>query len=303
MSPWLSPLVLSLSLLSAVTVQAQEAAESDESGETEILARINGMRNAAGAPALERDQRLDAAARTHSADMAWHGMLSHVSPRTGSPSDRVRATGLEPQVLGENVAQGADALDAHRSLVGSDAHRANMLNERFTHVGISVVPGEDGVYVTEVFAALEVPEEDVAAEEPEPPTRSAPGPVAPWTGDDASAEAPPSERGPAASAPAPAGAPGFQAPPATGERRVAGYWVHANGRWWYYPLPPDARPGQQLQPSPNVQGPPPGHHHAPGYRVQPYARGYRPGYRVYAAPRPPPLGWSPRRRYWHWRAY
>lgn len=33
------------------------------------------------------------------------------------------------------------------------------------------------------------------------------------------------------------------------QRNVAGYWVQAGGRWWYYPVPPNAQPGQTLTPS------------------------------------------------------
>ncbi len=308
------------------------AQDSDAAGEAEILARINAMRNAAGLGALERDARLDAAARTHSADMAWHSMLAHVSPRTGDPSDRVRAAGLEPEALAENIAQAADAVAAHQSLVASERHRANMMSDRFTHIGISVMPADGAVFVTEVFASIEeapaeqapppavAPAPDAidpwADGDAEPPAAPAPAPVPerqaidPWAGRDTGppAAAPPApapgHAGAVEAQPLPPDAPTFQAPPQQGERRVAGYWVFAQGRWWYYPLPPDARPGQVLQPAPGVTGPPPGTYRQPGYRVYPYPQGYRQGYRYYGGPppAPPAFGWSPRRRYEYWRA-
>ncbi len=43
-----------------------------------------------------------------------------------------------------------------------------------------------------------------------------------------------------------------------GHRNVAGYWVHQNGRWWYFPVPRNARPGMLLDPDLSAQGPPPG---------------------------------------------
>jgi uncharacterized protein YkwD len=35
----------------------------------------------------------------------------------------------------------------------SEGHRANLLNDRFTLIGIGIVPGEDGfLYITQEFA-------------------------------------------------------------------------------------------------------------------------------------------------------
>lgn len=293
------PLIAALTLFLASATAVAQDASTDAAGEDEILGRINAMRNSAELAPLARDARLDAAARTHSADMAWHGMLAHVSPRTGDPSARVQAAGVQPRALAENVAQGADALDAHRRLVASEAHRTNMMNPRYTHVGLAVVAGESGVYVTEVFAELDAPAEAPPAAEEAPAVT--PEDVEPWSEEAGDVAAPP--------APAPGGeveaaplpdAPTVTAPaPAPGERRVAGYWVHANGRWYYYPLPPGAQPGQVLQPAPGVTTPPPHvyQQQRPGYRVYNQPHG---GYRVYGGP-PPPFGWSPRRQYWRWR--
>ena len=78
-------------------------------------------------------------------------------------------------------------------------------------------------------------------------------------------------------------------------RRVAGYWIFHGQRWWYFPVPPRAVPGQILHPDPNIQGPP------PGYRpVQPRRPLVRP------AQPPPPVRYRtqprPTRRgtvYWY----
>ena len=285
---------------------APEDADTDASGESEIHARINAMRSAAGLGVLERDERLDSAARTHSADMAWHSMLDHVSPRTGDPSARVRAAGVTPQVLAENIAQAGDAMEAHRRLVASEAHRANILSPRFTHIGISVVEGEGGVYVTEVFAQLEAPAvQEEAAAPPAPPVVGPPE-LAPDVEVEAGVEVD-AHAGEAVEAPLPSDAPVVRVPE-PGERRVAGYWVHAQGRWWYYPLPPDAQPGQVLTPDPNVTGAPPAAatYRQPRYHVYqnpapPRTVYVQPHGRVYSGP-PPAFGWSPRRHYWRWRA-
>src|SRR5690242_10584621 len=102
-------IVAGLLLLTGVA----SAQDVDEAGERDMLARINAMRNAAGLGTLERESHLDAAARTHSADMAWNDFLDHVSPRTGDPGARVRAAGLTPNEMAENVAVHRSTLDAY----------------------------------------------------------------------------------------------------------------------------------------------------------------------------------------------
>jgi len=118
--------------------------------------------------------------------------------------------------------------------------------------------------VTQVFAELP---DDEGEPEPEaaPPADTEPPVVA----------APPVEASPAEASPSVA-ARRVRASPAVAvaQPRVAGYWVHSHGQWYYYPLPPDARPGQQLVPTHTRPG-------TPGYVVGGYRyHGYRPGYRV-----------------------
>jgi hypothetical protein len=315
-----------ISVLFVLLASASAAAqEEDHDGEEQMLARINAMRNAASLGTLTREPRLDAAARTHSADMAWSDTLDHVSPRTGDPGTRVRAAGITPGEMAENVALHTTTMDAHQSLLESDAHRANLMNPAYTHIGLSSIRGARGMYVTQVLANLTpasppvVPAPMPVPGTPSPPVAPAPSvPSAPSLPPPAQLDpnvvAPPSPGGlPAPSvAPVP-GAPGSAAAPipqtATrsyggtagrigGPGPTVGYWVWSNGRWWYYPVPPGAVAGQRLQPDPSVQGPPPGY----GWN------GPGPGTRVAPPPRPadprgsPPFGWSPRRQYrrWYW---
>ncbi len=74
---------------------------------------------------------------------------------------------LDAQTVGENVAMNADVDDAHRRLMNSSGHRANILNPAFTVVGVGVYRQADGTYfVTEDFV------------EPRPaPAPSAPAPA------------------------------------------------------------------------------------------------------------------------------
>lgn len=255
---------LALAASSGLVLAPAAQAQDDAAGLEQMLTRINQMRSAAGVGTLARDARLDAAAQAHSADMAANDMLEHVSPRTGDPTARVAAAGLASVQVAENIALNADVLAAHAALVSSDAHRANLMNPALTHIGIAAARSSRGVYVTQVFAALAgAAAADVAALPP--PAVVAPAEVA------AAAPAAPTEQ---AAAPAPAvavPAPQVAVPAQPGARRVAGYWVFSQSRWWYYPLPADARPGQVLQAAQLPPGAAP-----PGYGPQGAAGQSRP---------------------------
>ena len=323
-----SSLLLSLVALLALPLGAA-AQDFDTSGEQSMLARINAMRAADGLAPLDRDQALDAAARAHCVDMAAQRQLTHVSESSGTPADRVSAAGVEAQTIAENVALHRTAEEAHQALLASDAHRANMMGPSHTHVGIAALRSDHGVYVTQVFAALPQPEaappeappaEVVPAmpapsvEESQPEVLQAPPPAAPAPVFAPQLTAPqttaPQARAP--QAPQPQAAPQAPQPQATYaaqagsggtvviERRagrVAAYWVYGSGRWWYYPMPPGAQPGQQLQVDRSVQGPPPGFPAHPRGQAQaqpaprpaaPYATPYYPQPQPYV--QPPPRG-------------
>jgi uncharacterized protein YkwD len=67
--------------------------------------------------------------------------------------------GLPWRVLGENVGVSAATSDPllglHDAFVSSPDHLRNLLEPRFSHMGVGVAVGPDGrVWVAEVFAAL-----------------------------------------------------------------------------------------------------------------------------------------------------
>jgi uncharacterized protein YkwD len=121
-----------------------------------MLELLNRARARAGVRALVRAPALDAIAQAHSADMAQNQFVGHQSPRTGGPDDRVRASGVRILLIGENVAQATSPEVAHRMLMDSPGHRQNILDPRFTHVGIGTVVRPDhrppSISVTELFS-------------------------------------------------------------------------------------------------------------------------------------------------------
>ena len=82
---------------------------------------------------------------------------------------------------------------------------------------------------------------------------------------------------------------------------VAGYWVHQQGRWWYFPVPAGAQPGQLILPDPSMEGPPPGYENGVQPQPMPGAQRVRPRRRV-VRPRGRTGVLSPRRGgtiYWY----
>jgi hypothetical protein len=127
-----------------------------------LFALVNGERAAAGLPALVRRAEVDAIATSHSTAMAARGDIYHndlyFSPATHQA--------LGASYLGENVAMNRSIEDMHRRLMLSPHHRDNILDRRFTQIGVAVAAAPDGVlYATEDFV--------------QPKTAAAPKPAAP----------------------------------------------------------------------------------------------------------------------------
>jgi uncharacterized protein YkwD len=101
--------------------------------------------------------------------MARTRTFAHVLPSDGSVSDRLDRAGYARRVAGENIGLSATALDAHEAVASSPAHLANLLDPRYTRLGLGAAPGEspeggDAVYLTEVLATPIVGSRDPAAE-------------------------------------------------------------------------------------------------------------------------------------------
>ncbi|MEZ4267140.1 MAG: CAP domain-containing protein [Myxococcota bacterium] len=119
----------------------------------ELIARD---RAEAGLTPVGRDEELDRVARAHSADMAHHHFFAHVSPQTGSVSDRLRAARYRSLMHAENIARNGTLYDAQAGLMRSLGHRRNILSPDASRVGIGVAEtGRDGAHqwvLTQVFA-------------------------------------------------------------------------------------------------------------------------------------------------------
>ncbi|GAU66517.1 RNA polymerase ECF-type sigma factor [Streptomyces sp. NBRC 110611] len=122
--------------------------------EEQATALVNQRRAQAGCGPLRIDRRLRDAAQRHSAAMAARGFYGHDAPDGTDPGERMSAAGYSWSSWGENLHRGPrTAAAAVRDWMSDAAHRDNLLDCRFTVVGIGVVHGAGGPWWTQDLAA------------------------------------------------------------------------------------------------------------------------------------------------------
>jgi len=115
--------------------------------ESAFANKINAARRASGKSALILDPELSQAARSHTYGMAQRTLLYH------TPSDRLRWKVTNWTMLGENVGVGGSPDSLHAAFMNSPAHRDNILQGAFVHVGIGTVREGGRMWVTVIFEA------------------------------------------------------------------------------------------------------------------------------------------------------
>lgn len=132
-----------------------------------LLDLANAERRQAGLGPLAWRDDAAAIAVAHSQRMAAAGDLFH----NDAYFTAATRTLLNASALGENVAYNGSVDDAHRRLMASPGHRANLLDRRFSAAGMGVVLAPDGRY----FATQNFLQAAAAAPSPRPAaTRAAP---------------------------------------------------------------------------------------------------------------------------------
>ncbi|AKJ31839.1 CvpA family protein [Caldimonas brevitalea] len=120
--------------------------------EVEMLEMVNAARREAGLAPLAADPELAEVARAHARDMFGRGYFSHLTPEGQDPFDRMRQRRVRFLMAGENLALAPTLAGAHRGLMKSPGHRANILRPAFGRLGVGIVDGgKYGLMVTQNF--------------------------------------------------------------------------------------------------------------------------------------------------------
>lgn len=120
----------------------------------EILFMVNRERSIRGLDPLVLSATLEAQATQYACEMIEYDFFAHENPVTGSTlPDRAAEFDYDYLVIGENLAAGQDSpVQVMRDWMSSSGHAANIVDARFTEIGIGVrAGGEFGFYWVQEF--------------------------------------------------------------------------------------------------------------------------------------------------------
>jgi hypothetical protein len=108
-----------------------------------IIKLTNNYRVAQGLTPLQENSLLNSAAKAKVEDMFHYQYFAHESPTGWDVGDFVQAAGYDYLLVGENLAEGRfkDDQDLVEAWLESPGHRANIMNAKFTEIGVYVKQG------------------------------------------------------------------------------------------------------------------------------------------------------------------
>ena len=160
-------IILKVSLVGYLFSIYQETAEMSETTVNQLLLLTNESRVASGASPVKLNPVLNQAAQAKADDMLAKNYFSHTSPDGRKPWHFVNRNAYPYLLVGENLGMNfIAASDVHAALMASPSHKKNLLNPKYTDVGLAVVNGElngeNTNILVEIFAYKKEPTETIA---------------------------------------------------------------------------------------------------------------------------------------------
>ena len=110
--------------------------------ERQVVALVNQERAAYGLSPLTLSADLSDGARLKSQDMLDSRYFYHNSPTYGTPFEMMRSLGITYRAAAENIAMGYRTAEAVvNGWMNSPGHRANILSDKYTEIGVGHVDG------------------------------------------------------------------------------------------------------------------------------------------------------------------
>lgn len=143
-----------------------------------LVSYTNDARTAEQLPALTRNATLDVAATLKAQDMISKGYFAHYSPEGTAPWHWLDEAGYAYASAGENLAiDFVDSKDVVDAWMKSPTHRANIVKQKYTEIGMAVAEGQfnnhQTIFVVQFFGMPSTPAAAVVA-----PVAPTPTPVA-----------------------------------------------------------------------------------------------------------------------------
>lgn len=131
----------------------------------------NVDREKEGLQKLSINTNLVTAASMKADDMAKNSYFAHQSPDGRNPWDFIKAAGYQYVYAGENLAVNFDdSSEVERAWMDSPTHRRNIMNSKYTEIGIATAPGvykgDKTVYVVQMFGRPRSTVQAVSSETP-----------------------------------------------------------------------------------------------------------------------------------------
>lgn len=138
---------------------------TDDVGENEInketvIALVNLERTGRGVNQLKENEILDKVAQSKLNNMIENDYFAHTSPKGVNSWEWFAREGYQFEYAGENLAMNfSNSKEQHEAWMESPTHRKNILDERFTDVGVAVkekyIDGEKFFLTVQVFGTPE----------------------------------------------------------------------------------------------------------------------------------------------------
>ncbi len=124
------------------------------STQEEILKLVNQERAKVGLSALKLDWQVCRVAQYKSDDMANKGYFDHTSPTYGTPFQMLKSFNVSYRTAGENIAKGQKTSSAVMTAwMNSSGHKANILGQSYTHLGVGYTVKNGTTYWTQMFVS------------------------------------------------------------------------------------------------------------------------------------------------------
>jgi uncharacterized protein YkwD len=121
------------------------------------------------APPVTLSNTLGSVAFGHADDMATNNYFEHEDLHGKSPSDRVRATGYQEKLVGENIAYGPKSVDeVVQGWLDSPGHCENIMDPRFVEMGLGYATSHDSKHALYWVQVLATPRKLEASTRSEP---------------------------------------------------------------------------------------------------------------------------------------
>lgn len=126
-----------------------------------LISLTNSNRQTENLPELKVNPLLERAAQLKADDMAKNGYFSHISPEGISPWHWFDEVKYNYIYAGENLAINfIDSQDVEDAWMKSSLHRANILNNKFTEIGIGISEGvfenHETTFIVQMFGSRAV---------------------------------------------------------------------------------------------------------------------------------------------------